>query len=131
MTAFGAARIIALVTVRRIKSYSAESGYVYQYHFEEVRAGGTRGGRAGSEYVFIVSRDRKHSFAVPVFLRREALEAWAAGHGRELTGSEQYAAVKMRLFRAFDESDDLERDRMAFEVTPENIEDLLATLGVE
>lgn len=118
------------MTIRRVKSYSAESGYVYQYHFQEVRPQQVRGGRAGSEYVYIVSRDRKHSFPVPVFLRREALEAWARGHGRRLDGTEQYAAVKMRLFRAFDEIEDLERERLNVEVTAENIEELLAALDI-
>jgi len=116
------------VTVHRIKSYTADTGYVWQYHFEEVRSEQTRSGRPGSEYVFVVSRDRKTSYPVPVFLSREALDAWAAAHGRALSGAEQYAAVKMRLFRAFDEIDDLEPARDRIEVTPENIAELLAPL---
>jgi len=119
------------VTVRRIKNYNAETGYVWQYHFEEVRSEQTRGEKAGSEYVFIVSRDRKTSYAVPVFLRREALDAWAAAHGRPLSGAEQYAAVKMRLFRAFDEIEDLQPARDALEVTPDNIAELLAPLNLD
>jgi hypothetical protein len=116
------------VTVRRIKSYTADTGYVWQYHFEEVRSRQTRGGESGSEYVFVVSRDRKTSYPVPVFLRHDALEAWTAEHGRPLSGAEQYAAVKMRLFRAFDEIEDLEPERHRIEVTPENIAELLAPL---
>ena len=119
------------MTVRRIKNYNADTGYVWQYHFEEVRSEQTRGGQAGSEYVFIVSRDRKTSYAVPVFLRRETLDSWVAAHGRPLSGAEQYAAVKMRLFRAFDEIEDLEPARDALEVTPDNIADLLAPLGLD
>ncbi len=119
------------MTVHRIKSYTADTGYVWQYHFEEVRSGpevSGRGGRAGSEYIFVVSRDRRTSYPVPVFLSREAMEAWAAAHGRELSGAEQYAAVKMRLFRAFDEIEDLAPARDRIEVTPENIAELLAPL---
>jgi hypothetical protein len=116
------------VTVRRIKSYTADTGYVWQYHFAEVRSQQSRHGEAGSEYVFVVSRDRKTSYPVPVFLRHAALEAWAAEHGRPLSGAEQYAAVKMRLFRAFDEIDDLEPARDRIEVTPDNIAELLAPL---
>ena len=119
------------LTVRRIKSYNADTGYVWQYHFEEVRSEQQRGGRVGSEYVFIVSRDRKTSYAVPVFLRREALDSWVAAHGRSLSGAEQYAAVKMRLFRAFDEIEDLEPARDTLEVTPDNIADLLAPLNLD
>ncbi|MFQ5777585.1 MAG: hypothetical protein ACE5IP_06215 [Terriglobia bacterium] len=118
------------MTVRRIKTYSSETGYVYQYHFEEVRPGQRRAGRDGSEYVFVVSRDRKHNFAVPVFFRRTALEAWEQTSGRQLTGTEEYAAVKMRLLRAFDEVEDLESQRLTIEVTPENIPELLAPLDI-
>lgn len=118
------------MTIRRLKSYSAATGYVYQYCFEEVRPRQKRGGREGSEYVYSVSRDRKHSFAVPIFLRREAVEAWARAHGRPLTGTEEYAAAKMRLFAAFDEMDDLEAKRFTLEVTPENLEELLAPLDL-
>ena len=116
------------MTVRRIKNYNAGTGYVWQYHFEEVRADQQRD---GSEYVFVVSRDRKTSYAVPVLLRREALDAWAAAHGRPLSGAEQYAAVKMRLFRAFDEIEDLQPARDSLEVTPDNIADLLAALDLD
>ena len=119
------------MTVRRIKSYSAQSGYVYQYHFEEVRPQQKRGGREGTEYVYIVSRDRKHSFAVPIFLRRDAVEQWAQSHGRPLTGTEEYAAAKMRLFAAFDEMPELEAERLRLEVTPENLGELLTALDLD
>ena len=116
------------MSVRRIKTYSAQTGFVYQYHFEELRSPHSRGDRPGSEYIFMVSRDRKTSLPVAIFLRQDALKEWAAGHGRELTGSEQYAAVKMRLFRAFDEIEDLQPACDRIEVTPENIAELLAPL---
>ena len=118
------------MSLRRTKTYSAQTGFVYQYYFEELRSPHTRAQRPGSEYIFMVSRDRKTSLPVAIFLRQDALKAWAAGHGRELTGSEQYAAVKMRLFRFFDESEDWEAERLAVEVAPENIEDLLSQLDV-
>ena len=119
------------MSVRRIKTYSAETGYVYQYHFEELRSPHQRAGRPGSEYIFMVSRDRKTALPVAIFLRQDALQAWTSGHGRELTGSEHYAAVKMRLFRYFDESENWEAERLSLEVAPENIEELLAPLQVE
>lgn len=118
------------MTVHRLKTYSAETGYVYQYYFEDLHSPHQRANQEGSEYVFIVSRDRKHSVAVPVFLRRQALDVWADAHGRPLTSSEQYAAVKMRLFRFFDETEDLEGEPLNVEVTPENIDELLAPLDI-
>ena len=119
-----------MVSIRRTKTYSAETGYVYQYYFEELRSPQVRSDCRGSEYIFMVSRDRKTAQPVAVFLRQDALRGWAAGHGRELTGSEQYAAVKMRLFRFFDESEDWEAERLGVEVTPENIEALLGQLDI-
>ena len=119
------------MTVRRIKSYSAATGYVYQYYFDELRPEQQRGGRAGTEYVYVVSRDRKRTFLVPVFLRREAAARWAQAHGRPLNGTEEYAAAKMRLFAAMDEMAELEAGRLAIEVTPENVEELLAPLELD
>lgn len=123
------------MTVRRIKSYSAGTGYVYQYYFESVRPEQKRGSARGDEYVFIVSRDRKHNFEVPVLLTGEAVRHWAGAHGRELGSPEQYAAVKMRLFQAFDETPEVEAEvegnRLGFAVTPENIGELLAQLEIE
>ena len=119
------------MSVRRIKTYSAETGYVYQYYFEELHSPAARAAQPGNEYVFMVTRDRKRLLPVPVFLRRDALEAWGGGHGRALTGSEQYAAVKMRLFRFFDEAQDWETERLGVEINPNNIEELLAPLDIE
>jgi hypothetical protein len=119
------------VTIRRIKSYSAPTGYVYQYHFEEIRPGQRHGGREGSEYVYIVSRDRKQSFPLSIFLPQAAREGWERAHGRALTGTETYAAAKMRLFRAFDELEDLEGERLKIELTPQSLEELLAELDID
>ena len=114
-----------------MKSYSAGTGYVYQYYFESVRPGQKRDGARGDEYVFVVSRDRKTTFELPVLLEDEALRSWIQERGRELVGPEQYAAVKMRLFQAFDETAEVEENRLSFAVTPENITDLLAQLEIE
>src|SRR5579863_257304 len=92
---------------RRVKTYSAATGYVYQYYFYEVQK--TRRGFApGTEYVYMVSADRKKSFPVRIFVRRDAEEKWARKVGRALSGTEEYAIAKMRLFQAFDEIDNLE-----------------------
>src|SRR6266851_3068089 len=86
----------------RVKSYSAATGYVYQYYFYEVEKS-KRGAAAGTEYVYMVSVDRKHVFPVRIFVRKDALEKWSAHTGRQFTGTEEYAVAKMRLFQAFDE----------------------------
>lgn len=93
-------------TSHRVKSYSAASGYVYQYYFYEVEK--TRqGAAAGTEYVYMASVDRKHVFPVRIFVNKQSLEKWSARTGRPFTGTEEYAVAKMRLFQAFDELESL------------------------
>ena len=88
--------------VRRIKSYSAANGYVYQYYFYELNRI-SAAGRAAGEFVYAISADRGTSFGLRILVMQTALEAWARANGRALTSSEEYAVAKMRLFQAFDE----------------------------
>jgi hypothetical protein len=88
--------------VRRIKSYSAANGYVYQYYFYELNRVSVNGGSAG-EFVYAISADRGSSFGLRIIVMQSALQAWARANGRALTDSEEYAVAKMRLFQAFDE----------------------------
>src|SRR6202795_5010298 len=92
--------------VRRVKSYSAATGHVYQYYFYEVEKA-RRGGLNGTEYVYMVSIDRKKVFPVKIFVVKDALEKWSVRTGQLLTGTEEYAVAKMRLFQAFDEIEGL------------------------
>ncbi|HET6929728.1 MAG TPA: hypothetical protein VFI45_05360 [Candidatus Acidoferrum sp.] len=89
-------------TVRRIKSYSAANGYVYQYYFYELNRVSVNGKSAG-EFVYAISADRGTSFGLRIIVMQAALDAWAKANGRSLTSSEEYAVAKMRLFHAFDE----------------------------
>jgi hypothetical protein len=91
-------------TVRRVKSYSAANGFVYQYFFFEVNRIADKYGPAG-EFIYAVTSDRKNTFGLRVLVRQSALENWARSNGRALTGSEEYAVAKMRLFRGFDEGE--------------------------
>jgi len=88
--------------VRRVKSYSAANGYVYQYCFYEVNRITHNGAPAG-EFIYAISADRKTTFGLRILVQQPALEAWAHANGRPLTISEEYAVAKMRLFLAFDE----------------------------
>ncbi|MCL6480956.1 MAG: hypothetical protein K6U02_04450 [Firmicutes bacterium] len=92
--------------VRRVKSYSAATGYVYQYYFFEVRPA-RRGFTTGNEYIYMVSADRKSVFPICIFVSSKAVQEWSTAAGRPLSGTEEYAAAKMRLFQAFDEIEDL------------------------
>jgi hypothetical protein len=116
---------------RRVKTYTGETGYVYQYSFVGKRPALAADPEApAQEYVFDATSDRKITFAVSVFLKPEALAAWARTHGRELTPSEQYAAAKMRLLRGFDEVENMRDHGRRLLVHGENVESLLAPLSL-
>lgn len=86
--------------IRRTKTYSAESGYVYQYVYLGQRPLGTN---AGTEFVFSVSSDRKTGHDLSVMVEKKAVRAWEQSNGRTLSATEWYALAKMALFAAFDE----------------------------
>src|ERR1700730_6084439 len=109
--------------VRRIKSHSAATGYVYQYYFYEVEKK-RRGLSAGTEYVYMVSVDRHHVFPVRIFVAKDALDQWSVRTGQQLTGTEEYAVAKMRLFQAFDEIENLATTPPDLTVDDSNLEGL-------
>jgi hypothetical protein len=113
----------------RVKSYSAATGYVYQYYFYEVEKS-KRGGEAGTEYVYMASVDRKHVFPVRIFVAKDALENWSARTGRQFTGTEEYAVAKMRLFEVFDEVEVFSAQTSDFRVDESNLDSLLSQLDL-
>jgi hypothetical protein len=119
--------------VRRVKTYSAGNGYVYQYCFYEVNRLLHDGSPAG-EFIYAISADRKTSFGLRIIVRRAALDAWARANGRALTSSEEYAVAKMRLFQAFDEGAVPLTAEAAAAVTllvdEANLEELLGLLNI-
>jgi hypothetical protein len=118
--------------IRRMKTYTGGQGYVYQYYFVGKRAAlASLNAGAATEYVFDVTSDRKTTFAVSVFLTEEATKEWAATHNRTLTEAEQYGAVKMRLFQAFDEIENMMVTGRRLFVDAETLERVLSTLGIE
>src|SRR5277367_3769038 len=119
------------MTLRRMKTYTGGQGYVYQYYFVGKRIALADAAEApASEYIFDVTSDRKTTFAVSVFLPDESLKAWADRHGRVLTDAERYGAVKMRLFQAFDEIEDMLTQGRRLVVSEESLEAGLGALGV-
>lgn len=119
-------------TVRRLKTYAGAQGYVYQYYFVGKRPALREDPKApATEFVFDVTSDRKLTYAVSVFLPEEAVKAWAVGHDRPLTDAEQYAAAKLRLFRAFDEFEDVKAHGRRLVIDGALLEEALNTLGVE
>lgn len=120
------------MTVRRLKTYTGAQGYVYQYYFVGKRAALPDDPEApGMEFIFDVTSDRKLTYSVSVFLPQTALAAWSAAHGRDLNDAEQYAAVKLRLFRAFDEVEDVKAEGRRLRVDSGLLEEALASLGID
>ena len=120
------------MTVRRLKTYAGAQGFVYQYYFVGQRPALADDPEApATEFVFDVTSDRKMTYAVSVFLPEKSVKAWMATHGRPLTDAEQYAAAKLRLFRAFDELEDVKAQGRRLAINARTLEEALASLGVE
>ena len=114
--------------VRRQKTYSAQSGYVYQYFYQGHRPSSAE---RGTDYVFDVSSDRKHSSQVSVILSDAAIASWQNESGRTLSATEQYAIAKMALFQAFDERESPDALREAIHVAPRDVQAILAALHID
>jgi hypothetical protein len=136
--------------VRRIKTYTAETGHVYQYYFVGKRPAltGTTDAKPGTsrlrlvsdppavagadtEYIFDVTPDRHRMYAVTILINGESVSAWAEAHGRSLTDTEQYAAAKLRLLRALDETADLGDCSRCFDLSADMLEEILEELGLD
>jgi hypothetical protein len=120
------------MTVRRLKTYTGAQGYVYQYYFVGKRAALADDPEApATEFIFDVTSDRKLTYAISVFLPEGPVAAWSQRHGRPLNDAEQYAAAKLRLFRAFDEMEDVKGQGRRLIIDAQLLEEALASLGVE
>jgi hypothetical protein len=115
--------------VRRLKTYSAQSGYVYQYYYEGQRPF-QRSGDAGTEFVFTVSADRKNWHPTHVLVADDAIRAWEQEHARELSSTERYAICKIALFQAFDERATPDLMKGEVRVRGADVEGIIETLGL-
>ena len=116
-------------TVRRLKSYSAQSGYVYQYFYEGQRPFRS-GGESGIEFVFTVSADRKAFHPVSVLVTESALLTWEQAHDHVLSSTERYAISKMSLFQAFDERATPDLMKQEVRVRAADVSAINETLGL-
>lgn len=117
---------------RRVKTYTSETGLVYQYYFVgKRRALESDSAAPATEYIFDVTTDNRKLFAVSILLQDTAVRSWAEAHGRELVEAEQYAAAKLRMLKAFDEVADMAYEGRRLLVDSEAIHELLALVGLE
>lgn len=114
---------------RRLKSYSAQSGYVYQYFYEGHRPFAP-GGESGTEFVFTVSADRKIWHPVEVLLPDSAIQNWERAHSRQLSSTERYAIAKLSLFQAFDERPSPSHMHEPVSVRNADLDGIVETLGL-
>src|SRR6185437_6140760 len=122
------AQLAGRPAVRRQKTYSAKTGYVYQYFYEGHRPSSSE---RGAEYVFDISADRKTSAPTSVLVSDAAVESWQNQSGRTLSGTEKYAIAKMALFQALDERQTPEAMGEPVSVRPADIQSILATLNID
>ena len=85
--------------MRRLKTYSAQSGYVYQYCYEGQRPY-RRPVRSGTEFVFRVSADRKNWHPAKVLLADNAVAEWEAPTAANFR-HRTHTIAKMALFPGF------------------------------
>jgi len=115
--------------VRRMKTYSAASGYVYQYFYEGHRPHAVAG-ESGVEYVFRISADRKMWHATGVFLSDRSVSGWEATNARALSSTERYAVAKLALFQAFDERPTPAHMKQEVRVRRADVEGIIENLGL-
>ncbi len=118
------------MATRRLKTHTAQTGYVYTYYFVGKRRA-LEGEPPSVEYIFDVSPDRKMTFAVSVFMLDTAVAGWKEAHGRALIEAEEYAAAKMRLLQGLDELGDVMGQGRRLSVDLVSLEELLSGLGVD
>jgi hypothetical protein len=116
----------AVPAVRRQKNYSAGSGYAYEYFYD-----GLRDQSGARIHFFTVSGDRKTWFQTTVVVPDKAILAWQREHGRPLAGNERYAIAKLALFEAFDTRETPGALREPVRVTPRQVQEFLARLGID
>jgi hypothetical protein len=112
---------------RRVKTYSAQSGFSYDYWYEGHRPYRSRG-ETGTEFVFSISSGRAERIAASVFLSEAAVRVWEQAHARHLSATELYALAKMSLFQAFDERERPELMKAPVLIRAADIEAISETL---
>ena len=121
--------LAGIPAVRRMKTYSSSSGYVYQYFYEGHRSY-TAASERGVEYVFSVSPDRKNWHDTSVFLADEAVSGWETAHQRTLSSTERYAVTKLALFQAFDDRTEPAQMKEPVRIRLADVDGIIETLGL-
>ncbi len=109
----------------RVKTYSAASGFAYQYQFK-----GHSAFPDGDHYRFATTQDRRAVFDVFVSIPFAAIEPWELSQRRSLSPTERYAVAKLALFAAFDQAIGPEQIPKPILVDSHQLSDILNTLDI-
>jgi hypothetical protein len=110
----------------RTKTYSAETGHVYQYLYKGYR---DTEQLQGVEFVFDASRDRAARFPIIIRLLDSNIATCESRIRRKVLSPERYALAKMTLFSAFDRLSEPGEFTEALTPDPGFMEDTLRRLG--
>lgn len=120
------------MVVRRLKTYTSETGNVYEYYFVGKRPALADEPLApATEFIFDVRSASEPTVALSIFLREHSVEGCRRDNGRGLVEPEQYGVAKMKLFRVFDEIESLREPKRKFAIEAEELSSLLADLGID
>jgi hypothetical protein len=123
------AQLTGAPSSRRIKTYAAQSGYVYEYFYQGHRVG-LRDGEQHVEYVFTASAGRKRPLNLSVLLPDSAVSAWEGANSRLLSATEKYALAKLALFQAFDDNPSPAQIEAEMRIHLAEVEAFASTLGL-
>ena len=112
----------------RPRSWTADSGYVYEYAFAGFRRVREHS-EAVVEYQFRVTFGKPESVTIAVFLPEQRLPEWT-GTGRELSASERYAMAKLCLKAEFDRAESPAQLRQALYPGEDEIVEIARTLDL-
>ena len=110
---------------RRVKTYQAESGYVYQYTFDGRYC---RGGE--TEFIFSVSMDRNADHRVSIVLPEASISAYEKEKDRRLAENERYGVAKIGLFRLFDAGAKPDQVWKGWRIEPAEAREFIDVLGL-
>ena len=113
------------MTVRRRKTYSAASGWVYEYVLV-----GSAPTATGTAYRFEVTARRHPPMTVTVEVSVGTRRAWETRHARPLARNEQYALAKLRLLHGFDTVPELTQ-QATWELQPDEAEAFWSELDTD
>jgi hypothetical protein len=109
----------------RVKTYSAQSGFVYEYRFVSHQSD-----REGGRYRFSATVDRRSILDTIIFIPADAVQSWEVAESRTLTPTERYAVAKLALFAALDEAESPDRIPQPVTVDAARTRDILTMLDI-